>query len=396
VISAIPCYSRDEKTGQGYIDFGDGCMVIFGPYDDPSSAAAYDRTLARWLANGRQLTLESDDQAVAPDHDNAWVGPIPWEAFKQELLKLYQRPARSRSTRTGMLHALKCLDALGVQSTADLTPTLIADLVASRPPEHSPNTVVGLLRYVQAACSYAEKRRYLHASPFRIRGLSTYARRSPARGRKHATREEVRKVLDHMREQAKADGWKGWKAKRLFALTATLAYTGMRAGEAIWLQVADVDLQEGVIWVVSRKEHKTKTDAVGTATPLPLAPPLIPILEEWLPHRMSAPPSFKIDSATCPWLFPTSRRHANAPWHQGGPGTKPRDRMKAVAAQVGVLNLTPLVLRHSMATHLMTAWGGSAGLVKRVLRHTTEHTAQAWYVHSDLPGLKEAFRNVEY
>ena len=69
--------------------------------------------------------------------------------------------------------------------------------------------------------------------------------------------------------------------------------------------------------------------------------------------------------------------------------------MKAVAAQVGVIGFGPLVLRHSMATHLMTAWGGSAGLVKRVLRHTTEQT-QKWYVHDDLPGLKEAFKNVEF
>ena len=48
-----------------------------------------------------------------------------------------------------------------------------------------------------------------------------------------------------------------------------------------------------------------------------------------------------------------------------------------------------------MATHLMTSWGGSAGLVKRVLRHTTEQT-QEWYVHDDIPGLKEAFKNVEF
>lgn len=321
-------------------------------------------------------------------------GPIPWADFKAELLKMYQAPMRASSTRKGMEHAFRCLDALGVQSTADLVPPLIADLVASQPPTQSANTTVGLLRYVQSACSYAEKMQYIRVSPFHVRGLSTYAKRAPARGRKHASREEIRTVLAHMREQGKADGWKGWKSKRLFALTATLAYTGMRAGEAIWLQVCDVDLEGGIIWVVSRSEHKTKTGAA--AQPLPMAPALISILTEYLPHRMSVPPGFKIDSPDCPWMFPTSRRHGHTPWSSGGPGTKPRDRMKAVAAQVGVIGFGPLVLRHSMATHLMTSWGGSAGLVKRVLRHTTEHTAQAWYVHDDLPGLKEAFKNVEF
>jgi integrase len=390
-IPPIPIYCRNETTGHGYAVFGDGQVINFGPYEDPQSVAQFDATLARWLANGRRLP-GPDDQVDAFRGD-ARATPIPWDAFKDELMKLYQWPARARTTRNGMRHALKCLDKLGVQSTADLTPSLIADLVASRPPEHSPNTVVGLVRYVQAACSYAEKRRYVVASPFTIRGLSTYARRAPSLGRKHASREEVRKVLDHMREQAKADGWKGWKSKRLFALTATLAYTGMRAGEAIWMHARDIELENGILWVVSRREHKTKTQA--SAAPLPLAPPLIPILEDWLRHRMSVPPGFKIQSATCPWLFPTTRRHENAPWHEGGPGSTPRNRMKVVAAQVGVINFGPLVLRHSMATHLMTSWGGSAGLVKRVLRHTTEAT-QAYYVHADLPGLKEAFKNVEY
>jgi integrase len=385
---SIPDYRLNPATGRGFATFDDR-SILFGPYEDPGSVAAYDQTLAAWLGNGRRLPPPGE-----PGVATSGGGPIPWEQFKAELLKLYRPPMRDRKTLRGMEHALKCLDALGVQSTADLVPPLISDLVAGRPSTHSPNTVVGLLLYVQAACSYAEKCGYVRVSPFKIRGISTFAKRAPARGRKHASREEIRKVLDHMHEQAQADGWKGWKAKRLYALTSLLAYTGMRAGEAIWCQAGDIDLAEGIVWIVSRREHKTKTEK--SAQPLPLAPPVIKILEAWMPHRMAVPPGFKIDSPDCPWLFPTSRRHRKSPWCSGGPGTKPRDRMKAVAAQVGVIGFGPMVLRHSMGTHLMTSWGGSAGLVKRVLRHTTEHTGQAWYVHSDLPGLKEACKNWEF
>ena len=159
------------------------------------------------------------------------------------------------------------------------------------------------------------------------------------------------------------------------------------------MQTPDVDLDEGIIWIVSRREHRTKTAAAEQ--PLPIAPLLAPYFEEWLRHRMSVPPNFKIDDLECPWVFPTTRRLGHGPWCEGYPGTKPRDRMKAVAAQVGVIGFGPLVLRHSMATHLMTSWGGSPGLVKRVLRHTSEQMQQ-YYVHDDLPGLKEAFKNVEY
>jgi integrase len=354
--------------------------------EDLADAEAIWRAAA-WFATSPAATVRQ-----GPAAEDA-LAPISWSDFKTELMKFYQPAARSHRTRQDMEHALRCLDAMPVQEVADLTPPLIVDLVASRPAKNSATTTVSLLTRVRVACNYAEKRGYLRLSPFHVLPLSAYARKEPARGRKHASIEEVGTVLGHMKEQAQADGWRGWKSKRLYALTATLAYTGGRAGEIYWLKTEDIDLDEGVIWIVSRREHRTKTAA--SARPLPIAPRLGPILEEWLRYRMSVPPGFKIDSPDCPWMFPTIRRHANAPWCEGSPGSKPRDRMKAVAAQVGVLGFGPLVLRHSMATHLMTSWGGSPGLVKRVLRHTSEQM-QSFYVHDDLPGLKEAFKNVEY
>ena len=322
------------------------------------------------------------------------VRPPTWAYFKEEFLSLYVPPLKARTSCSMMRYAIRCLEELGLQSLTDLTPALIGRLTASRPPTNSPNTTRGLLLYVQALCNYAAKSGFIRVSPFHIRPISSFVRQVPARGKKHASFEEIKAVLDLMREQAKVDGWLGWKAKRLYALTATLAYTGMRDGEAKFLQVADIDLKEGIIWIVSRIEHKTKTHA--SAAPIAMPPKLIPILEEWLRHRMSRPPGFAIDSEDCPWVFPTLRRHARAPWTSGGPGTCPRDRMRAVAAQAGVDGFGPLMLRHSMATHLIGRWGASAGIVMRILRHTTPRTAQVWYTHDDIPNLKAAVANVEF
>lgn len=383
---SVPCYSRDEVTGRGVATFDDR-VIDFGPADDPRSAAVYDRTLAAWLANGRRLP-SPEESAPAPA-----MGPIPWSQFRDEFMSLYEPPLRARSTQRGMGYALRRLEGLGIQSTADLTVALLARLVASCPEKNSVNSTVGLLRYVQAACSYAEKMGYVRISPFRVRNLSSFARRAPSRHKKHASRDEIRRVLEHMRERAQADGWKGWKEKRVFALTAILAYTGMRAGEALYLQVSDVDLTEGVLWIVSRSEHRLKTAA--SAAPIPMPPGLIPIVAEWLKHRMARPPGFKIDSEDCPWIFPTLRRHKRGPWVSGGPGCKPRDRMAAVAAEIGVVGFGPLMLRHSMATHL-PHWGASSATVKRILRHTTERTAQQWYTHDDIPNLRAAVANVEF
>ena len=161
------------------------------------------------------------------------IQPIPWADFKEELLQMYQPPLRAHSTRRGMEHARTVPGHHGYHN--DRRPHAAAHREPGRrtagdeepkqrcraPPLRSS----GLQLRGEAGVR-------LRISPFRVRGLSTYARRAPARGRKHASREEIRKVLDHMREQAQWDGWRGWKAKRLYALTATLAYTGMRAGEA--------------------------------------------------------------------------------------------------------------------------------------------------------------------
>jgi integrase len=385
---AIPGYFRNEVTGRGYATFGDR-SVEFGPYDDPHSAAAYDKTLASWLANGRRLPTPDDQAVVTPGQQR-----ISFARFREEVLSLYAPQFRSAASLRGMTHALRCMEEAGVCSTVDLTVSMLVILVTKRPPANSPNSTRTVLRYVQAACSFAEKMGYVRISPFKIRSIGSLVRATPARGKKHASRDEIRRVLDLMREQAEVDGWRGWRAKRVYALTSTLAYTGIRAGEAYFLQVCDVDLERGVLWIVSRACHRTKT--VAAAAPIPMPPPLIPILADWLKYyRMMRPPGCCAFDEACPWVFPNLRRSAKAPWAEGSMGTKPRERMQTVGAQAGVVGFGPLMLRHSFATHLLH-WGAGSGIVKRILRHTSERTAQQWYTHDDLPNLKAAVANVEF
>jgi integrase len=383
---SIPDYRLDEATGRGYAVFGDR-SIEFGPYDDPRSRSAYDRLLSRWLANGRQLPGPNDQTDAL-----SATGPIPFEQFRDEVLSIYEPPLRALATWREAKYALRCIGETGATTTADLSVSMLSAIVINRPPTNSPNRTRTVLRHVSAICAYAEKMGYIRISPFRIRGIGTFARAVPSRRKKHASREEIRRVLEHMAERAKADGWLGWKAKRLHSMTAFLAYTGARAGEIYYLQTTDVDLDKGIIWIVSRAEHRTKT--IGSAAPIPMAPDLIPIAREWFRHRMSVPPGFKIDAADCPWVFPTIRRHRRAPWTQGGPGYKPRDQIQAVAAEAGVLGFTPLMLRHSLATHLLH-WGASAGTIQRILRHTNTRTQEA-YLHSDIPDLQAAVANVRF
>jgi hypothetical protein len=50
----IPSYRIHSASGQGVATFN-GRDLYFGRHGDPTSRAAYDRTLAEWLANGRNF-----------------------------------------------------------------------------------------------------------------------------------------------------------------------------------------------------------------------------------------------------------------------------------------------------------------------------------------------------
>ena len=289
----------------------------------------------------------------------AHVAPKPWPEFTAEFLSLYAPGLRAAATRRGMEYCVRCLTALGVTSTEDLTCELVGRLVASRPETNSPNSTRGLLRYLAALCGYAHRTGALSVSPFAIRNVGSWVRpRKPIR-RKHCTRDEVARVLEHMRVLAAADSWRGWRDRRTYALTATLAYTGARAGEIIWLQVGDLDFDRRLIAIISRQEHRLKTEGSEQVIGMPEALKKI-LLEAWMPYRLARPPAFKFN-AECKWLFPTAR--GESAWWSGGPGGRPCSRIRAVAAEVGVV-MTPLSLRHSAATHLLH-WGASKAEIQR-------------------------------
>ena len=70
--------------------------------------------------------------------------PISWTKFVKELLKTYEPPLRAAATHRQMEYVLKQVTALTivgpdgaavpmVQTTADLTPPVIAELLRTRP-----------------------------------------------------------------------------------------------------------------------------------------------------------------------------------------------------------------------------------------------------------------------
>jgi len=316
---------------------------------------------------------------------------IPWTEFKREFIGLYGPRFRARATKKGIQHALGLLDGLGVQSTSDLTVPLITRLVESRPPEHSDHTLKGILLRVQSAVNYCDAAGYLPGrNPFTVRPIKTWCRPSPPRGKKHLSRAEIKAILELMkRDSQERQGWQQWTARRLYCLTALIAYTGLRRNEALYLQVSDVNLPAQSIDVVDRAEHKCKTP--GSAQPVAIPSALVTILDDWLPHRQDAPLGFPRPAS--PWLFPTIR--TGKPWTGGKEFCTPLGRLKAVAARARVATVTWHMLRRSIATHL-EAHGAGPAMIQRLLRHTSSATTETWYRKADLSNMLACVDGFQY
>lgn len=318
------------------------------------------------------------DRPIAVSAGDGAGGAKSWGEFGVELLALYQPPLRSRRTQGSIRRTLRRLaDLGGVRSTADLTPLAIASLIQGLAAAGLGRiTIHGVLGYARVICQYAVDAGYLARSPFSAR--RKWIRRGlpdPDRVR-HVPLAEVRRLLQALGEHAES-----WEGHRLWAVTAVVAYCGLRRDEALRLQVVDVDLVERVIRL---REHDPlfgplKTE--GSAVPVGVPPELVEVLAGWLPRVGS------------PWLFPGKR--GRGPWVGGAAGSRALDHLQRFARSIGVEGVTFQALRHSWATHAEGVWGLTEPMIQRMLRHATTRT-QAHYRHADMANLRAIADRVRY
>lgn len=186
--------------------------------------------------------------------------------------------------------------------------------------------------------------------------------------------EDVARVLGYLRQMAA----RSWLGERLYALAATVAYTGLRRDEVLTLKVEDVSLFMALITVSDRQRRKTER----SASVVPIPRELSEILAYWLPRCGSE------------WLFPGVRRQG--PWTGGACGERACDRVRQAGQEVGVAGFTLLSLRHSFATHARRQWGLSELQLADVLRHTSP-VMQRFYVHeAHLADLVKSVSRVSY
>ena len=187
--------------------------------------------------------------------------------------------------------------------------------------------------------------------------------RKPQRLPKVLTREEVASLLSQPRGQ-------GPLALRDRALLELMYACGLRASEAVGLDLADVDLEEGLL-CARGKGSKERIVPIGRQA--------LAALHAYL--RAGRPPL--VGDTVQPRLFVN---------HRGGPLTR-QGLYKVVqghARRAGLQErMSPHTLRHTFATHLL-AGGCDLRSLQEMLGHADLATTQV-YTHLSADRLKDAY-----
>jgi integrase len=318
------------------------------------------------------------------------VHPIPWARFRAELLSVYSPPHVAKATRSKMVKVLNDVQALGITSTAEFTTELVARFCAARPPGQSDWTLQSYLMCLRSATNYAAASGYCRISPFTVRRLSRWVKPEPPADKRHLSKQELRALLDLLaRDVEQTEGWRQWRARRLQAAVAILAYCGLRKSECLRLHLSDIDLERSVIWLSG---HGRKLKTSGSNKPVPIPNALVPILTSWIAHRMDAPFGYPMPD-TCDWLIPTCNR--KSPWVSGHQHGKALYRLKIAAKRVGIEDINFQMLRRSWATHA-ESWGFGEALIQRVLRHSSPMTSRKFYRQADCVNLAAATADIDF
>lgn len=174
---------------------------------------------------------------------------------------------------------------------------------------------------------------------------------------------ELRSLLDAAIGQGNA-----YSAFRDYAILATFVYTGLRRMELLNLRIADVDLGEGAVRIVSGKGGKTRV--------IPIVAELREALSDWLEVRRATP---RHD-----YLFVTSRGNRIHP-----------GRLQIIWRKLLGLSgisrpgVSMHTLRHSFATLLLQSGQADLASIQQLLGHSRLDTT-AIYLHVSGQQLREA------
>lgn len=184
--------------------------------------------------------------------------------------------------------------------------------------------------------------------------------------------EEVEALLDAARDQGRSIP----EQSRNRCLMELLYATGMRVSELVGLPVAAARGNPAMLLIRGKGDKERM---------VPLSPPAREALADWLATRDSAEERARIERRAPPsrYLFPSSGKEG----HLTRQGFHALLKEIAVAAGISPARVTPHVLRHAFATHLLQG-GADLRAIQTLLGHADLSTTEI-YTHVLDARLKE-------
>ena len=270
------------------------------------------------------------------------------------------------NTRAAYLRDLRLLQkALGLQDSEGLLGVsrrqLLAYLSQLKQSGRSASTIARRLASIKAFYRFLTAERYLRRDPAEVLEAAQKGLHLP----KFLSVQDVDKLL----EQPNLGTLDGYRDKTMLE---TLYATGMRVSELVSVPLQNVDLKMQYV-IVMGKGSKERM--------LPLGRTALKYLERYIsvvrPQLLHGKPEEVQELFVTSWGGPMTRQRVN-------------ELIEGYAKDAGITKrVTPHMLRHSFATHLLTN-GTDLRVVQELLGHADISTTQI-YTHMDMERLREVY-----
>ncbi|MEO0588041.1 MAG: site-specific integrase [Planctomycetota bacterium] len=359
---AIPSMKLHAATGRSVV-YLDGRSVYLGTHGKPETRRRYDRLLAEWLANDRQL----------PEPDR--------ELTVDELADRYEAHHRDPAIVRAALKLPRRL--YGPEPLSVLRPLALKALLRQWAGDGlSITTANGYAKQVRQAVRFAVSNEWADAD--QLEALRSVTLLRPGRGEG----KEPRRVKPVAWEQVEAI--RPHVASAVWAMVIVQWETGARAGEVVGLTPADLDMSSEV-WVVDLDRHKTSYQGHRRRLLLPRAAQeaISPFLTD---RRLDAPLWNPREAAA-----EMKARTRTGGGRREGQGLTPTKTDRRIGTRyrtdtyrqaiergcdaAGIDKWTPHRLRHSAATRFRREFG--VDVAATILGHSSAALTDAVYAERD-------------
>jgi integrase len=266
----VPSYRHYKPKNLGVVRI-DGKDNYLGKYNSPESWEKYDRQIAEWLANGRQLKSSADDhtnQEPAPLSVNQLILDY-WRFAKSHYLK----DGKPTDTLTGIRSALRPVRQLyGSTPAADFGPKSLKvvrhHLIEAGLSRGVVNKRIG---QIKRAFKWAVAEELVPPSLYH--GLQAVTGLTFGRSKARET-EPIRPVPDLYIAVVLP-----LVSPQVAAMIKVQRLSGMRAGELVLMRPCDIDTS-GEVWIYEPSDHKNRWR--GHRKEIPLGPEAQRILAPFL------------------------------------------------------------------------------------------------------------------